>query len=151
MAFELGNKVAVGNKGGGISTRQRLVTQQMISELNEMTYDINDKGKPVNGKKTVTKIRRLVKKLIHAAMEGDTHAMTMIFDRVEGKPVQAVITAEAGTEAAQQLMQMPENFRDLPQSELIRLYRESVAAGAVKAAEQTANTNTTPEPTTRAA
>lgn len=54
--------------------RARVITQQLISALNEAAHDGN-----------TTKMRKLVDKLIDKAIDGDVPAMKEILDRVDGR------------------------------------------------------------------
>jgi hypothetical protein len=76
--FKTGNVVGLGNQN---ARRGRFLTQALVAELNETD--------PVTGQK---KFRALVKRLVDHAIskDGDLAAIGMIFDRVEGKAVQAV-------------------------------------------------------------
>lgn len=75
MKFTKTTAKAMGSKGG--SARRDMLTQQLVSELNELDVAEN-----------VSKARKLVRTLIANAIGGDTQAIREIWDRVEGKPVQ---------------------------------------------------------------
>jgi hypothetical protein len=84
MAFKKGNKLAA----LGDHTKKRVLTQQLISELNEVD---------ANG---VTRMRKIIRALVSNAEANDNAAIKEIFDRLEGKPV---ATVEAGPELAKML------------------------------------------------
>lgn len=86
MAFKKGNKAAV---GADHSTR-KIVSQALIAELNE-----------VDAKANMTRLRKIVLKLIENAEDGDNVAIQHIADRVEGKPT---TTVEAGPQLAKLLI-----------------------------------------------
>lgn len=74
------------------SKPDKILRDALILELNR--EDIED------GKK-IKKISRVVHKLVSAAIEGEVAAIKEIFDRVEGKPMQAVeLNGEIGTYVA---------------------------------------------------
>jgi len=75
MPFQHGNKAAK----NADHRRSRLITQQLISALHEPA-----------GEGDVTKLRKVVDKLIAKAIEGegDVAAIKEIFDRVDGKSPQ---------------------------------------------------------------
>jgi hypothetical protein len=125
VAAPKGNKYGAANKG---REGARPITQMLISALNELIREIDENGKPT--KVMATRMGLMVRKLCDLALAGDRTAISEIFDRVEGKPLQAVVTADAASEAGKRMMQLPENYKDLPVSELTRLYRESIAASA---------------------
>jgi ribosomal protein L17 len=75
MAFQPGNQEAKKADHG----RRKLVTQQLISALNEAADD-----------KDTPKVRKIVDALIDKARGGDIAAIKEIFDRVEGKPTQPI-------------------------------------------------------------
>jgi hypothetical protein len=99
--FGVGNKAAVGNPGPG--GRQRVLTQTLISRLNETirharlkTVWITSKNGKVRKKQILeeadaTRVMHLVDSLLeNAIVHRDMGAIKEIFDRVEGKVVQAV-------------------------------------------------------------
>lgn len=98
--FGPGNKAAVGNPGPH-QGKTKFLTQALISQLNEYSKSriITEvklvKGKPVKtyryDTETLTKIHLVIERLITNAIDdGDMAAIKEIFDRVEGKVVQAV-------------------------------------------------------------
>lgn len=64
--------------------RPRVITQQLIAELNEVDRE------------NVPKLRAIVRSLVHRAMEGDVAAFKEIADRVEGKVPQALTGEDGG-------------------------------------------------------
>ena len=97
--FGKGNKAAVGNPGP--SQRPKVMTQALVSQLNEITKRsrvITEirlvKNKPKKfyrfDEKTMNNIHHITERLIENAVEGDMQAIKEIFDRCEGKVVQAV-------------------------------------------------------------
>lgn len=76
--FKKGNKAAAATLGRG-----RPLTQALISQLNEMAVE--------KGRKTATpKMHKLVARLIQLGIEdGDMIAIKEIFNRVEGRVIQA--------------------------------------------------------------
>lgn len=70
-----------GNSRG--SKPDKIIRDALILELNRMT----DAG---DGEK-VKKVNRIVHKLVLSAMDGKIDAIKEIFDRVEGRPAQAII------------------------------------------------------------
>lgn len=64
-----------GNPKG--AKKARIVTQQLISALNE--------ADPADG---ITKLRKIVDRLVENALAGDMQAINAVMDRVEGKPPQ---------------------------------------------------------------
>lgn len=98
--FQKGNQYAVGNPGP--SPRTKFLTQELISQLNQttkhatvITYWVKDKrGKLVKKRALAenerTNIAHLISCLIANAKEGDLTAIKEIFDRVEGRAVQAM-------------------------------------------------------------
>ena len=60
-----------------MASREKIITQRLISELNEEE----------NG---IAKIARVVNALISQAADGNVHAIKEIFDRVEGKAPQPI-------------------------------------------------------------
>jgi hypothetical protein len=75
MGFQPGNQEAKKANHG----KRKLVTQQLISALNEAA-----------GERDVTMVRMVVDALIGKAAMGDVAAIKEIFDRVEGKALQPV-------------------------------------------------------------
>jgi ribosomal protein L17 len=63
--------------------RARVITQQLISALNEAAVD-----------GSTTKLRKLVDRLIAKAIDGDVHAIKEIIDRVDGTVPQAIVGDE---------------------------------------------------------
>jgi hypothetical protein len=59
--------------------RARVITQQLISALNEAADDGN-----------TTKMRKLVDRLVDKAIDGDVPAIKEILDRVDGRVPQAM-------------------------------------------------------------
>jgi hypothetical protein len=82
MAFKKGNKAAV----GADHTSRKLISQALIAELNE-----------VDATTGMTRLRKIVLRLIDNAEKGDNVAIQHIADRVEGKPT---TTVEAGPQLA---------------------------------------------------
>jgi len=72
MPFKRGNTAAV----GADHSTPRIIRQALISELNHASKDGS------------TPLRRIVQKLLESAERGDMKAMELIFDRVDGKPVE---------------------------------------------------------------
>jgi hypothetical protein len=72
MAFEVGNKAAVGAN----HKKPRLITQKLIARLNDAGGAALD---------------RVIAALLAKAQEGDVPAIKEVFDRVDGKVPQAVI------------------------------------------------------------
>lgn len=71
--FKKGNQVSVGNPGP--SPRPRIITNTLISQLNE-----------IDSKTNKARVHRLVEKLINTAInDGEQWAFEMIFERIEGK------------------------------------------------------------------
>jgi hypothetical protein len=85
MAFKKGNKAAV----GADHTSRKLISQALIAELNE-----------VDATTGMTRLRKIVLRLIDNAEKGDNVAIQHIADRVEGKPT---TTVEAGPQLAKML------------------------------------------------
>jgi ribosomal protein L17 len=75
MAFQKGNTLAAGVN----HAKKKIVTQQLISVLNELAEG------------NVKKIRKVVDALVTNAMAGDTQAIKEIFDRVDGKAPQPIV------------------------------------------------------------
>lgn len=69
-----------GNSRG--SKPDKIIRDALLLELNRMSDD--------DGKK-VKKVNRIVHKLVNCAIEGKIDAIKEIFDRVEGRPAQAII------------------------------------------------------------
>lgn len=117
------------------------MTQQLVAELNEMVDELefkevkNRRGKLVKRivptGKQISRMRKMIRALVTVAESGDVSAIKEVFDRVEGKAAQGIVVAEAGSPEADRMLQMPENFRDLPMTELVRLHQDMVA-GRVK-------------------
>lgn len=80
-SFKKGNKLGEFNRGR--PRRRDFLSQALISQLHEI--DKSDR-------RNVPKFHRIVENMIDAALKKRTglHAADMIFDRVEGKPRQAV-------------------------------------------------------------
>jgi hypothetical protein len=72
MPFKRGNIAAL----GADHSTPRIVRQALISELNCAAKD------------GMTPLRRIVRKLLEAAEDGDMKAIELIFDRVDGRPSQ---------------------------------------------------------------
>jgi len=70
MSFQRNNKAAVGAN----HSKRQMVRQALVAELNEAASDGS------------TALRRIVKKLIEAAENGNVKAAALVFDRVDGKP-----------------------------------------------------------------
>lgn len=85
MAFQKGNKLAA----LGDHTRKRVLTQQLIAELNETDAD------------GVSRMRKIIRALVANAEANDNVAIKEIFDRLEGKPT---TTVEAGPQLAKMLI-----------------------------------------------
>lgn len=60
-------------------TKQRRIKQRLIAELEEA----DDQG--------ITKLAKATRAIVQKAIEGDVAAFNAIADRVDGKPVQAVV------------------------------------------------------------
>lgn len=65
------------------SKPDKIIRDALILELNRMDKDDN-------GQK-VKKVNRIVHKLVLSAMDGKIDAIKEIFDRVEGRPAQAIV------------------------------------------------------------
>jgi hypothetical protein len=65
------------------SKPDKILRDALILELNRMGED--DDGKKVK------KVNRIVHKLVLAGMDGKIDAIKEIFDRVEGRPAQAIV------------------------------------------------------------
>ena len=65
------------------SKPDKIIRDALILELNRM--DTSDDGQKVK------KVNRIVHKLVKCAMDGKIDAIKEIFDRVEGRPAQAII------------------------------------------------------------
>lgn len=96
--------------------KPRIVTQQLIAELNEA----------VLGEADVIRIRRIVRKLVEKAEAGDIQAIKEIFDRVEGKPTAAVELTGADGEPLE-----PTTPRDLARA-VLAVLREAQVEGKKK-------------------
>ena len=83
MPFAEGNKAAV----GADHSKRKVLTQSLISELNEIDPETQ-----------MTRLRRVVRQLITNAESGDNVAINAIFDRIEGKPKQALVNDEESSE-----------------------------------------------------
>jgi predicted transcriptional regulator len=81
MAFQPGNKAAV----GADHSRRKVLTQALIAELNE-----------IDPKTKMTRLRNIVRALIENAEAKDNQAIMAIFDRIEGRPVQAIANDDDG-------------------------------------------------------
>jgi hypothetical protein len=75
--FKKGNKAAAGHRPPAL--RPDFLTQTLISQLNEVDKDTKSEVK-----------HKLVAKLIELALGGDVVAIREVFDRVQGKPAQAM-------------------------------------------------------------
>lgn len=82
MPFQPGNKLAVGHAAPPLrkfqSNRRRFLSQSLVSQLNE------------TDRNNVSKFHKIASRMIEAALDGDSLMIKEIFDRVEGKAVQAV-------------------------------------------------------------
>lgn len=78
MAFQKGNKAAAGSD----HSQRKVLTQALIAELNE-----------IDPKTGMTRLRKIVRKLIDNAEDGDNSAIEHIANRLDGKPT---TTVEAG-------------------------------------------------------
>jgi hypothetical protein len=79
VAFESGNQAAV----GADHSKRKFMTQALIAELNA-----------VDPKTQQTRLRKIICKLLDNAEEGDNVAINAVFDRIEGKPKQALVNDE---------------------------------------------------------
>lgn len=70
------------------SKPDKILRDALILELNRMTDD--DDGKKVK------KVSRIVHKLVESGIAGKVDAIKEIFDRVEGKPAQAITGPDGG-------------------------------------------------------
>lgn len=107
----------------------------LISALNEQVTVKNAK----TGRMEVqdkTKCRAIIDKCIELAMEGDSSMIREIFDRTEGRPLQAVkIDNPSGADTPAGLPD-GRTLRDLPEEELSRLWAASAPlAGTLEAME----------------
>ena len=75
MVFQPGNQ----DSKKADHRRHRVITQQLISALNEAAHDGN-----------TTKMRKLVDRLIDKAIDGEVQAIKEILDRVDGRVPQAM-------------------------------------------------------------
>ncbi len=80
MAFKKGQS---GNPGG--RKTEKLIKDALMLSLNEEC--------PVTQKR---KLRKITDKLVEKAENGDVTAIKEIFDRVEGKPAQAITNGDDG-------------------------------------------------------
>lgn len=134
--FQPGNKAAVGAKH---DATPRFITQQLTSLLNECVRKRKDDKDFVAEE---TNVRRICRRLVENAIDGDTTAAKEIFDRVEGRAKQGVeISGSLGIPAPTTL---PADLRTKSKAELVQLYRERVnlpvsAAIAATAPGSTAN------------
>jgi hypothetical protein len=76
MPFEPGNKLAT----LGDHSKRKFMTQALIAELTE-----------VDPKTQQTRLRKIIRRLLDNAEEGDNVAINAVFDRIEGKPKQALV------------------------------------------------------------
>lgn len=65
------------------SKPDKIIRDALILELNRMTD--GDDGEKIK------KVNRIVHKLVDSAMDGKLDAIKEVFDRVEGRPAQAII------------------------------------------------------------
>lgn len=114
--------------------RGRWITRQLISQLNEEMDDpdFDPKDKRAVAKRAKT-IYFFCRKLIQCALQGDTTAIKMVMDRIEGTPISTVQFKDVpdGAETPEQLEAIEatrEKIKDMSLDELDRLYRETVPA-----------------------
>lgn len=78
------------------SKPDKILRDALVLELNRMT-DAEDGAK-------IKKVNRIVHKLVDAAMDGKIDAIKEIFDRVEGKPTQAISGDDGGPLQIEQIV-----------------------------------------------
>lgn len=130
--FQPGNTLGAKNKGNAKGHKiQRIITQALISQLNE--FVASPEAKTAAQKKTLaTRAHWLAELMIKQAMAGDTTCMKMILDRVEGAITQIVpmrpedYDPEVQAENAQRHNYTREELAKMTPNELSRLYRESL-------------------------
>lgn len=112
--------------------RGRFITQQLIRQLNEEMddpdFDPKDKTQVKHRAKVVY---WLCKKLIAMALAGDTAALKMVMDRVEGTAISTVQFREVpeGEETPELLAAAAitrEKLKSMPESERLALYRQTL-------------------------
>lgn len=82
--FQPGHKLSGGARGPIGKLAKRFLTAAVIDRLQEVE---KIKGGPAAG---IMALHRLADVLVRNALGGDQHAINAVFDRVEGKPIQAV-------------------------------------------------------------
>jgi hypothetical protein len=89
--FKKGNQLAK----NGDRAPKRIVTQQLISILNEEFRQYDQKTGKFGKGTNITKMRRMLDNLVfNATVLGETQAIREIIDRVQGKPAQAITDAD---------------------------------------------------------
>lgn len=111
MTFQKGNQL---QRVRGPQARARFLTQQLIAELNE--FD------PSEG---IQKFRVLVRRLVERAIRpenADFAAMQFIFDRVEGRAMQAIEMSGPERKPIEQITM------EMPLSDIARLYAQTLGS-----------------------
>lgn len=110
----------------------RFITQQLIRQLHE---EMDDPDFDKKDKKAIATRAKVVyflcRKLIQLALEGDTSAIKMVMDRVEGTSISTVQFREIpeGDETPDMLAAVAitrEKLKSMPESERLELYRQTL-------------------------
>lgn len=126
-----------GNKAGRGQKHNRFITQALVSHLMEQIDDPETATK--KGVKALrvraARVHFLVRKLCELAMEGDTTALKMIMDRVEGTAIQTVEfqgleDSEKSAMEERRLAKVHEKVKEKSFDELAALYQETLSAGS---------------------
>jgi hypothetical protein len=82
-----GNRYAAGVHAKSPTHRHNFITQQLISQLNDLYVDKDD---PELTQRKMTNYARMVEQVVKACTDGDLEAIRFAWERVEGKMTQRV-------------------------------------------------------------
>lgn len=126
--FQPGNMIGAHGRGAEARRRGRFLTQNLISQLQEV-IQMPEAKTHEEKKKYAETVYWINKRLIRNALDGDNTAIKLIMDRVEGTPLQSVHLVDNTPEAAAaKLNTTVEQLATMTPDEQARIYQAAILA-----------------------